>query len=178
MRKRFFLVDCKTNEIVASVKIGAGMQVVYDDPPELRKGSRLIMVGLDCDIAMIALALLGYLIRPLFHVLMPLAGGAAALGLPLTYVGWWLKKGVKESGEGNQNKKRHPYNKYTPSVGPWKDPYDLSRDTAHISGKKNYYIVDSEANEIVDVIRLGKWEQVYIEWRGKRQTRNGKEGSA
>jgi len=170
MRKKYFVVDCKTDEIVTSIKIGAGGQAVYDDPPELRKGSRLLMIGLDCDIAMLVFALMGYFIRPLFHVLMPLASITAAFGFILTYVGLWLERSAKKSDEGNQNKKRHLYNGYTPSVGPWKDPYGLAQgDTNNIPGKKTYYIVDSETNAIVDVKRLGKWGQRYVEWRGRRQ---------
>lgn len=178
MRKRFFIVDCITNEIVATVKIGAGEQVVYDDPPELRKGTRLSMIGFDCFGMMLVLVFAGYFVRSLFHALMPLASVAAAFGLILSYLGWWLERSAKKSGEGNQNKKRHLYNGYTPSVGPWKDPYGLAQDNTDTPGKKAYYIVDSQTNAIVDVKRLGKWGQAYVKWRSKRQKRNHKEGGA
>lgn len=62
--------------------------------------------------------------------------------------------------------------------GSWKDPYGFAQGNTDIPGKKTYFIVDSEKNAIVDVKRLGKWGQAYIEWRGKRQKRNHKEGGA
>ena len=169
MRKRFFVVDCKTNEIMASVKVGAGMQVVYDNPLELRKSAGLIMIAIDCHIATLMLSLTGYFIRPLFRALMPLASAAAAFGLVLAYVGWGLEKSAKKSVEGNRNRDRHLYNGSTPSAGSWKDPYGLARDTADVPGKKTYYIVDSETNAIVDVKRLGKWGQKWLNLRAKRQ---------
>ena len=52
---------------------------------------------------------------------------------------------------------------------PWFDPYGLARDTADVSGKKTYYVVDSERNAVVDVIHLGKWGQKWLNHRAKRQ---------
>lgn len=172
MLKKFFVVDCETNEIVATVRIGATGRVVFDDPPELRKGSRLIIISFGCDIAMFVFALAGCFIRPLFRVMMLCVSIAAALGLVLLYLGWWLEKSAKKSSVGSEKKKRHLYNGYTPSFGPWIDPYGLGRDYPDDDGKKTYYIVDSEKNAIVDVKRLGKRGQAYLAWRGKRKKKN------
>ena len=169
MRKRFFVVDCKTKEIVTSVKLGAGIQVVYDDPPERRKGSGLFVIGIHCDIAMFVLAFTGYFIQPLFQVLMPLAGVAAAFGFVLTYVGWWMERNDKKYSESNRNKKLRIYNGCTPSVDPWLDPYGIARDAVDVPGKKTYFIVDAEKNAVVDVLHLGRWGQKRLNRRAKRQ---------
>lgn len=80
---------------------------------------------------------------------------------PCTYLALLIEKLTGKDSNSVQSNKH---------FGSWKDPYGLAQsDSDDIPGKKTYYIVDSEKNAIVDVKRLGKWGQRYVEWRGKRQ---------
>lgn len=72
-----------------------------------------------------------------------------------------IKNGEMTAGKTNPSKVK---------AGPWLDPYGLAQAPAPEDGKKTYYLVDSERNAIVDVLRLGKRAEAQLLRRAARQS--------
>lgn len=173
--KEYHIVSKDNDKIIASRNIGKYGQSIYSRNPKER--TSFILEGVVLAVGLLGILLSVVNVIPSLRLKIPpiLALVLAASFVVIAYSAVLRDRFVTST---DNKKKRRLYNGYTPSVGSWRDPYGLARDTADVRGKKTYYIIDSETNAIVDVKRLGKWGQAYIEWRGKRQKRDKKEGGA
>lgn len=171
MKKLYYIVDSENCQICYTKSVTSAFWD-YDEPPMMRKGGIIVRVGIDCVLGGLCIGFINsqtsFLQLSAFNTI---AWGLICLALVLFVIGAVYSK--LANNERNAEYKCIVGNKI------WPDPYNLldkylSSDTT----QKLYYIVDSETNAIVDVKRLGKWGQAYVEWRGKRQKRNHKEGGA
>lgn len=166
MRRVCYVVSNETQSIIYTKMIRTmEWKILYAVPPKERSASLLTHFGFCC--ACVGLVLGG--INLIFPFTLPTLIEKFSVVLLCLYpifalIATTLYKRVSNN-ENDGNNKNHVV------VGTaWSDPYHLlSKYLDHTPDKKLYYIVDSETNAIVDVKRLGKWGQAYIEWRSRRQ---------
>ena len=160
MKKAYCIVDKETNEILDTRYLGRLGRIYYEARPDTRKGFKIQYVGLLCMDIALALFMAGCFLR----ILIGYALFFAVLFIVLGVVGWIaIKSSEKAIGKTNPSKVK---------VGYWSDPYGLARNYVDDGNdaRKAYYIIDSETNAIVDIIRLGKWGQKWLHYRAERQT--------
>lgn len=99
------------------------------------------------------------------RVLLEYALAITALTPILIVAGWVIISRAEKLGVSDDIS-----NKAKCKGGRWFNPYGLAQNYVDDgnSTKKAYYIVDSETNAIVDIIRLGKWGQKWLKYRTAR----------
>lgn len=160
MKKTYYIVDSEKNRICYEISISTFWD--SNESPEQRKGENLGSVGFFCGGCGLCVGFINSKTSFLhLHVLEVIAWGMIYFALVLFVAAAVYVKMAEHNTREAKHKK---------SGLPWSDPYQLvSRYPNNDPSKKIYYIIDNEKNAIVDVKRLGKWGQAYVEWRGKRQ---------
>jgi len=145
LKKTYFLVDRDTGKIICEKRLGVSWQKYYEACPEMRKRIRVQYAGVCCMDIAITLFAAGCF----FQSLISYALLFTVLTIALECATWFMEKTINEKKKTYSSIQHNNYDN---------DPT-----------KKIVFVVDSETNAIVDVKRLGKWGQRYVEWRGRRQ---------